>query len=92
MRPAPRRLRDAEFVNKRTPEGLSPPTKARRTCRQWQTFVEALAERYGPDGDFFDAEPERSPNLPVKNWIIWNEQNAKSLLAPEADPRTTRSW
>ncbi len=60
--------------------------RARRDLKAWRKFSEALARRYSPNGDFFDAVPEID-NLPVKNWIAWNEQNSKNNWAPKPDPR-----
>ena len=50
---------------------------------EWQDFTEALAARYGPGGTFFDSNPGVD-DLPIKTWIIWNEQNVAVQLAPEA--------
>ena len=38
-------------------------------------FAAALAERYGPGGDFWQANPDL-PQLPVQAYELWNEMNA----------------
>ena len=52
----------------------------------WGEFVAAATRRYGPGGDFWD-ENEYLPDRPVRQWIIWNEQNARAFWFPRADPR-----
>jgi polysaccharide biosynthesis protein PslG len=47
-------------------------TKAQR--RDWQAFVTAAVRRYGPNGDFWSANPG-VPYEPITRWQIWNEQN-----------------
>jgi hypothetical protein len=85
MRPALVVYGTPNFVHKSTRKGLYGP-KSKADLKAWRKFSEALARRYSPNGDFFDAVPEID-NLPVKNWIAWNEQNSKNNWAPKPDPR-----
>jgi hypothetical protein len=73
------------FVHKSTAKGLHGP-ESKADLKAWRKFSEALAERYGRDGDFFAAHPEID-DLPVETWIGWNEQNSKSNWLPKPDPR-----
>jgi hypothetical protein len=84
MRPVPVVYGTPRFVHKPA-DGLYPP-KSKADLNEWKDFTEALAARYSPNGDYFDAVPEID-NLPVKTWVMWNEQNAKSNWLPKADPR-----
>jgi polysaccharide biosynthesis protein PslG len=72
------------FVHKPTSKGLYPPT-SKSDLSEWRDFTRALAERYGPGGDYFDDKPEID-HLPVKVWMLWNEQNSKGNWLPKADP------
>ena len=74
-----------KFVHKDTTKGLYGP-KSKRDLKAWRKFSEALARRYSPNGDYFDAVPEID-HLPVKTWIAWNEQNSKSNWLPRPDPK-----
>jgi hypothetical protein len=73
------------FVHKPTTKGLYGPT-SKGDLNQWKQFTRALAERYGPGGSFFAAHPGVD-RLPVRTWIMWNEQNSKNNWLPKADPR-----
>ncbi|MFN8114367.1 MAG: hypothetical protein U0R51_14355 [Solirubrobacterales bacterium] len=73
------------FVHKDTGKGLYGP-EDKADLKAWRKFSEALARRYSPNGDYFDAVPEID-NLPVKTWIAWNEQNSKNNWAPKPDPK-----
>ena len=85
MRPALVIFGTPRFVHKQSPKGLHPPT-SKSDLREWRDFTRALAARYSPNGDYFDDTPGID-NLPVKTWIMWNEQNNKSNWLPKADPR-----
>jgi hypothetical protein len=50
----------------------------------WTTFLRAAAERYGPEGEFWE-EHTKLPFLPVHRWEIWNEENIVSFT-DEPDP------
>ncbi len=73
------------FVHKASDKGLYGPTD-KADLKAWRKFSEALARRYSPNGDYFDAVPQID-HLPVKTWIAWNEQNSKNNWLPKPDPR-----
>lgn len=73
------------FVHKGSDSGLYGPT-SKQDLNEWQKFTKAVAERYGTHGYYFDATPGVE-DLPVKTWIVWNEQNAKTNWLPKANPR-----
>jgi hypothetical protein len=50
----------------------------------WMKLLREAARRYGPDGEFWDENPEL-PFLPVHRWEIWNEQNIVTFADP-VDP------
>ncbi len=85
MRPVPVVFGTPSFVHEFTPQNLYPPT-SREDLGEWQDFTEALVVRYGPGGTFFEENPEIE-ELPVKDWIIWNEQNVEWNWRPKPDPR-----
>jgi len=85
MRPVPVVFGTPRFVHKPTTKGLYGPT-SKGDLRQWKRFTRALAERYGRGGELFDLHPEIE-RLPVRTWIMWNEENSKNNWLPEADPR-----
>jgi hypothetical protein len=58
-------------------------TQAART--QWLAFVRAAAERYGPDGSFWTANP-LLPKSPITTWQVWNEQNSVGRYKPQPSP------
>lgn len=85
MRSVPVLFGTPRFVSKR--EGkLFPPTGSQRNLETWQRFTSAAAARYGPGGAFWRQHPELS-ELPVRSWVIWNEQNARPFWFPKASPR-----
>jgi hypothetical protein len=53
----------------RTPgEFASPP----KDPKQYAEFASVLARRYGPGGAFWAARPDL-PQLPIRDWQLWNE-------------------
>jgi hypothetical protein len=40
----------------------------------WSRFLRAAVDRYGPEGSFWEDNPEL-PFLPIHRWEIWNEEN-----------------
>jgi hypothetical protein len=46
----------------------------------WNAFLKAAVARYGPSGSFWTENP-LVPDLPIKNWQIWNEPNFKYFVA-----------
>jgi hypothetical protein len=50
------------------------------------TYVAALVDRYGPNGTFWDENPDL-PRRPLREWQIWNEPHLTSYWdAPERGP------
>lgn len=45
-------------------------------------FVQALAERYGPQGTFWKANPG-IPRVPIRLWQIWNEPNFRAYWSQQ---------
>jgi hypothetical protein len=58
-----------------------PPVDSAEARLAWGRFVGQLVERYGPDGSFWSANPSL-PNTPIRQWQIWNEQNALRNFVP----------
>jgi hypothetical protein len=73
------------FVRK-SPDGFFPPTDSKENRQAWSDFVTAAVKRYGPDGHFWDEHPELSPT-PVREWLLWNEQNARPFWRPKPNAR-----
>jgi len=72
-----------------TPAWVSPrlgaePVASARQRREWLRFLRGAAERYGPDGDFWNENPDL-PRLPIRQWEIWNEENIVTF-SREPDP------
>jgi hypothetical protein len=61
------------------------PPRRRVDLAAWRRFTAALARRYGPGGKL-DREASDRSYRPVRTWIIWNEQNARSNWLPRPDP------
>ncbi|HWW67053.1 MAG TPA: hypothetical protein VNY83_03635 [Solirubrobacterales bacterium] len=40
----------------------------------WSRFLRAAVARYGPEGSFWEENPEL-PFMPIRRWEIWNEEN-----------------
>jgi hypothetical protein len=55
------------------PRNASPPTTP-ATKLAFAVFAGAAVERYGRDGDFWEAHP-RLPYRPMTAWEVWNEPN-----------------
>ena len=51
---------------------------------EWEQFVGAVVDRYGPNGSFWTLHPEL-PRVPIRTWQIWNEQNSGQSFAPRPD-------
>lgn len=64
-------------------EPRDPPVTAQQR-REWASFLRAADRRYGPDGEFWEENPEL-PFLPIRNWEIWNEENIVNF-ARKPDP------
>jgi hypothetical protein len=72
-----------------TPEWVSPrlggePVASARQRREWVRFLRGAELRYGPHGRFW-RENKQLPDLPVRQWEIWNEENIVTF-SREPDP------
>jgi hypothetical protein len=56
---------------------------AGRELRAWRSFLRRAALRYGPYGEFWEENPELTPE-PIRAWEIWNEPNIVTFGS--ADP------
>jgi hypothetical protein len=50
----------------------------------FQEFARAAVERYGPEGSFWDHNPD-VPKLPITDWPLWNEPNSPLFWKPRPD-------
>jgi hypothetical protein len=48
----------------------------------WKTFLSDLVRRYGPNGVFWQMNPGL-PQMPIRAWQLWNEQNSPSFYEPK---------
>jgi hypothetical protein len=48
----------------------------------WKTFLSDLVRRYGPNGIFWQQNPG-IPEMPIRAWQLWNEQNSPSFYEPK---------
>jgi len=65
-----------------------PPTDDAETFDAWADFLEAAAERYGPEGDLWGLLAETDPGVeprPPAAWEIWNEPNTALFWTPAPD-------
>lgn len=77
-----------------TPSGYAPvltdpPTSSPEAFDAWADFLEAAAERYGPDGEYWEMLAETDPDVeprPLRVWEIWNEPNTALFWTPAPDP------
>jgi hypothetical protein len=46
----------------------------------WLAFVRTAVARYGPEGAFWLEHPNL-PQMPIRNWQVWNEANFKYFVA-----------
>jgi hypothetical protein len=47
----------------------------------WSRLLREAVGRYGPDGSFWEENPEL-PFLPIRRWEIWNEENIVTFADP----------
>jgi hypothetical protein len=62
------------------PETIDLPVQTPWQRSAWIRFLREAAERYGPDGEFWE-EHTALPYLPIHRWEIWNEENIVSFTA-----------
>lgn len=65
--------------------GTFAPT-GKAALRAWREFLAAAVRRYGPDGEFWQENPQL-PALPIRDWQLWNEQNSPTFYAPKPNVR-----
>ncbi|HEY8000770.1 MAG TPA: hypothetical protein VID76_02465 [Solirubrobacterales bacterium] len=64
--------------------GVYAPSKA-AALTEWKRFLGEAVARYGPNGEFFAANPSL-PVVPITTWQIWNEQNSETFYKPKPSP------
>jgi hypothetical protein len=69
-----------------SPEWVAPqvvdlPVKSSWQRWGWTKLLREAADRYGPDGSFWEENPEL-PFLPIHRWEIWNEENIVTFADP----------
>jgi hypothetical protein len=69
------------------PSRIVPPVRNGTDRRAWREFVAAAVARYRPGGEFWVGNPDLDPGLAPEDWLIWNEQNARTFWRPKASPR-----
>ncbi len=55
--------------------------RGRAALAAWKDFLGAAAARYGPGGEFWALNP-LLPQLPIRAWQLWNEQNSPTYFKP----------
>lgn len=53
----------------------------------FQAFVEGAVLRYGPGGTFWAQYPD-IPEMPIRDWQVWNEQNSGQYTLPQPSVRS----
>jgi hypothetical protein len=73
------------------PEVSDAPNVDEKTFDAWADFLEAAAERYGSEGDFWTSFTASNPDVepqPIREWEVWNEPNSSTFWTPTPDPDT----
>ena len=70
----------------RTPLWLSTrsrqmPVWNRYAISKWKEFLAQAVDRYGPEGEFWEENPDLEP-MPIRQWQIWNEANIRNFARP----------
>jgi hypothetical protein len=66
------------------PRSIDLPVKSSWQRWGWSKLLREAVRRYGPDGSFWEENPEL-PFLPIRRWEIWNEENIVTF-ADRPDP------
>lgn len=53
---------------------------------QFQAFLRAAVQRYGPEGSFWSENP-LIPKLPIQVWQAWNEPNSPTFWNPQPNAK-----
>lgn len=61
--------------------------RSRDDLNRFQSYLTALAGRYGPDGTFWGGL-RLTPYTPITHWQIWNEPNLHNYWKGELEPRS----
>lgn len=82
---AERGIRVFPFISG-SPDWVAPdpallPVDSSRQRWAWASFLRDAAGRYGPDGIYWEENPDL-PFLPVRRWEIWNEENIVTFALP----------
>ncbi len=56
------------------PQVIDLPVRSSWQRWAWSKLLREAARRYGPNGSFWEENPEL-PFLPIRRWEIWNEEN-----------------
>jgi len=67
---------------RRAKRGTYPPRRFTDLAR----FAAAAARRYGPDGTFWEENPD-VPRMPIRAWQVWNEPNLEMYWPSGPNPR-----
>jgi len=65
----------------------TPPVGSAQQHREWQEFVAAAVDRYGPAGTYWRSAyrtqfPGGAPPPRIRTWQLWNEQNGPKHFHP----------
>jgi hypothetical protein len=64
-----------------------PPVATPELRSEWNEYVSQLVSRYGPNGSFWDPLTRITVGYqPIRDWIVWNEENGKTYFPPKASP------
>jgi hypothetical protein len=66
------------------PQVIDLPVRSAWQRWGWTRMLREAVDRYGPDGSFWEENPEL-PYLPIHRWEIWNEENIVTF-ANRPDP------
>jgi polysaccharide biosynthesis protein PslG len=66
------------------PQVIDLPVRSAWQRWGWSKLLREAVRRYGPDGSFWEENPEL-PFLPIRRWEIWNEENIVTF-ADRPDP------
>jgi hypothetical protein len=67
------------------------PLTSKAAMAEWDAFLKALVQRYGPLGSFWVHDPAGHepylPYHPIETWQIWNEPNSITWWEPKPSPQ-----
>ncbi len=69
-----------------TSKHVKPPVGSKKERRRYAGFVRSAASRYGPGGSFWQEHPGLNGGLAPRDWVIWNEMNARNFWWPKVNP------